>query len=283
MSENKWEAGTLYNTKEDFKEAITRLKFIKNDKERIRVRNIQKTVKENPKYKLKDIVERSKRKWNVNVSKVVASKVKKKALNHLHGSFQEQFRRLYDYCHELKMSNPHSTVLLKVYRPPGYDAKLDTLLPSRNMLPKFGRLYICFEAYLGRTNKCKSYTFITDQQKGLLPTFDELLPGVDHRFCIRYLYNNFRKQFPRTNLKEKMWKEAKATYPQAWERAMKDIQKINDDAYKYLIKIPPRFWSKSQFSFEPKCDVLVNNVSEAFNSVILDARGKTNCVNVGGS
>ena len=62
-----------------------------------------------------------------------------------------------------------------------------------------------------------------------------------------------------------MWKAAKATYPQAWERVMRDIKKENEDAFKYLIKIPPRFWSKSRFSFDPKCDVLVNNMNEAFN------------------
>lgn len=71
-----------------------------------------------------------------------------------------------------------------------------------------------------------------------------------------------------------MWKAAKATYPQAWERVMRDIQKENEDAFKYLIKIPPRFWSKSRFSFDPKCDVLVNNMNEAFNKAILDAREK---------
>ena len=284
MSEYKWEVGTLYNTKEDFKEAISTyavhvgkgLKFIKNDKERVRVRcktncdweaycaklkgqdtwqlrkindkhtcsrevnnkllkskwlsrSIQKNVKENPKYRLKDIIERSKRKWNVNVSRSVAITAKRDALYHVHGSFQEQFRRLYDYCHELKRSDPNSTVLLKVNRPPDYDPELDTQMPSRNMLPVFERLYVCFEACkksfftcrpiigldgcflkgpykcqllaaigrdpneqmlpiaiavveaetkdswtwflsnliedLGGTNRCRSYTFISDQQK----------------------------------------------------------------------------------------------------------------------
>ncbi|KAK2354663.1 hypothetical protein QL285_092151 [Trifolium repens] len=54
---------------------------------------------------------------------------------------------------------------------------------------------------LGGTNCCSLYTFISDQQKGLLPAIDELLPGVDQRFCVRHLYNNFRKRFPGKNLK----------------------------------------------------------------------------------
>jgi hypothetical protein len=44
---------------------------------------------------------------------------------------------------------------------------------------------------------------------------EELLPGVEQRFCVRHLYNNFRKRFPGKKYKELMWKAAKASYPQA--------------------------------------------------------------------
>nr|XP_027191059.1 uncharacterized protein LOC101498519 [Cicer arietinum] len=133
---------------------------------------------------------------------------------------------------------------------------------------------------LGRQQACKSYTFISDQQKignsvlGLLPAMDELLPEVEQRFCVRHLYNNFRKIHPGKKLKELMWKAAKSTYHQAWEREMKKLRKVNEETYKYLVKIPPRFWSKSRFSFNSKCDVLVNNMPETFNSVIIGPRGK---------
>ncbi|XP_058776275.1 uncharacterized protein LOC131650589 [Vicia villosa] len=91
---------------------------------------------------------------------------------------------------------------------------------------------------LGGPEICKNITFISDQQKGLLPTIDELLPGVDQRFCVRHLYINFRKRFPGKQLKELMWKAAKATYPQAWEREMKEMRKVNEEAFKHLLKIP---------------------------------------------
>jgi len=35
-----------------------------------------------------------------------------------------------------------------------------------------------------------------------------------------------------------------------------------------------RYWSRSRFNTNVKCDTLVNNVSEAFNSMIVDARSK---------
>lgn len=54
-----------------------------------------------------------------------------------------------------------------------------------------------------------------------------------------------------------MWRASKATYPQAWEREIKEMRKVNEEAYKYLLKIPPRFWSKSMLNYNNKCDVLV--------------------------
>jgi hypothetical protein len=53
---------------------------------------------------------------------------------------------------------------------------------------------------------------------------------------------------------------------------MHKIKEINIKAFKHLIKMAPRFWSKSNFTLEPKCDTLVNNMSEAINSVIGGSR-----------
>jgi hypothetical protein len=71
-----------------------------------------------------------------------------------------------------------------------------------------------------------------------------------------------------------MWRAANATYLNAWEREMKEIKAINAESYKYLIQIRPKFWCKSRFTNGPHCDTLVNNMSEAFNSVIVSSRAK---------
>ncbi|XP_039687156.1 uncharacterized protein [Medicago truncatula] len=129
-------------------------------------------------------------------------------------------------------------------------------------------------ADLGGPRLCKTYTFISDQQKGLLPTMDELLPDVDQRFCVRHLYNNFRKKHPGKKLKELMWRAAKATYENAFIDAMKEIKDIREGAYEYLKNIHAKHWSKHKFTGDQKCDTLVNNMSETFNSTIIIARGK---------
>jgi len=81
-----------------------------------------------------------------------------------------------------------------------------------------------------------------------LPAMDELLPDVEQRFCVRHLYNNFRKKYPRKKLKELMWRAAKATYENAFDDAMKKIRDISQGAYDYLKLIPAKHWSKSKFS-----------------------------------
>nr|KYP42750.1 Sporozoite surface protein 2 [Cajanus cajan] len=296
---------------------------------------LKTTMKENPKLKLNDIRERVQRKWNASISKAMACRARKVSKSYVEGSFKEQFKRIYDYSHELIRSNPGSTVKVKVDG--NEDCENNVEGPSR-VLPTFQRMYICFQGCkesflkcrpiigldgcflkgyyggqilaavgrdpneqmlpicfavvegetkeswewflrllisdLGGFSACVNYTFISDQQKGLLPAINELLPGVDQRFCVRHLYNNFRKKFPGKKLKDLMWKAATATYPVAWEREMHEIKKVDVEAFKHLIQIPPRYWSKSRFKPNPKCDVLVNNMSEAFNSVIVDAREK---------
>ncbi|KAK7302357.1 hypothetical protein RJT34_13244 [Clitoria ternatea] len=75
--------------------------------------NIENCVRENPNIKLGDIMNRAYRKWNAGVSKQKASRARKVAKNVVEGSFKEQYRRLYDWCHEVLRTNPGSTVQLK--------------------------------------------------------------------------------------------------------------------------------------------------------------------------
>lgn len=103
---------------------------------------------------------------------------------------------------------------------------------------------------------------------------NELLTSVEQRLCVKHMYNNFRKKFPGKMLKEFKWKVAKSTYSQAWEREMKRMRVVNEDAFKHMLSTPPRFWSRSYFKTHNKCDVVLNNMSKYFNSIILESRVK---------
>ncbi|XP_058783743.1 uncharacterized protein LOC131658471 [Vicia villosa] len=67
---------------------------------------------------------------------------------------------------------------------------------------------------------------------------------------------------------------AKATYYKAWEKKMSELKQLDQKAWEWLMGVPTRGWCKHAFSFYPKCDVLMNNISESFNSTILVARDK---------
>ncbi|XP_058726169.1 uncharacterized protein LOC131597489 [Vicia villosa] len=299
-------------------------------------KKITSTVRENPDLKLRDIMEKTKQKWNVGINKTLAYRAKSIAVDIVDGSFRDQYTRIHDYGHELLRSNPGSIVVISSQPcQPSQGGEDNTENLDRPLNPHFQRIYICFKACkdnffkcrsiigldgcflkgyyggqilaaigrdpndqmlpiayavvegetkeswsyflellttdLGGVRICKTYTFISDQQKGLLPALEEL---VDKHICVRHLYRNFKNKFPGVKLKELMWKAAYASHPNAWEKIMRQIKDENPDAFNHIWKIPPRFWSKSMFKSGPKCDTLVNNMSEAFNSVFVTARAK---------
>ncbi|KAH0755075.1 hypothetical protein KY290_025345 [Solanum tuberosum] len=55
---------------------------------------------------------------------------------------------------------------------------------------------------------------------------------------------------------------------------MEKMHELDVEAAAWLNEKPPTEWSKSHFSTGAKCDVLLNNMCECFNSMILDARDK---------
>ncbi|MFQ6635488.1 hypothetical protein Gotur_010293 [Gossypium turneri] len=53
-----------------------------------------------------------------------------------------------------------------------------------------------------------------------------------------------------------------------------ELKNTNQHAYDWLKEKNPTHWSRSHFSIRSQSDMLVNNISECFNKVILEARGK---------
>ncbi|RYR40062.1 hypothetical protein Ahy_A09g045729 [Arachis hypogaea] len=305
MSQYKWEVGTLYASREEFKDTVTAyvvhtvrsIRFRKCDLQRVRAvcsgdcpfwvyaakvrgeetwqlrsmnlthtctqayrvrilhskwlgKAFKKKVESNPKVKIKELVLKAQKKWNLTVTKSLATKTKQIALDQIQETFREQYKRIYDYGQELMRANPRSSVRIQHCRdfigldgcflktPQG--GQLLTTIgwdPNDQMLPI---VYAVVEAetkdseswFLSQVasdvglDKMGRSTFMSDQQKGLLPAYEEVIPGVDNRFCVRHLYNNFRKRFPGLQLKKLMWKCAKATHWRDWERHMAEMSDI---------------------------------------------------------
>lgn len=111
--------------------------------------------------------------------------------------------------------------------------------------------------------------------QALIPSFDTVIPMADHRICVRHLYTKFRDNgFRGVALKELLWKAASSYTEVDFKIHMKEIKRISPDAFDYLNKVDPSGWSQARFNESPKCDLLVNNIFECFNSYILKARDK---------
>ncbi|MED6222211.1 hypothetical protein PIB30_062172 [Stylosanthes scabra] len=130
LAEYRWEVGTVYASREEFKEAMTAnavytkrgIKFYKVDRTRAKWlgKEFKKKVQHNPKVKAKELVAKVDRKWNLTVSSSMAAKTRQNALNEIQGTY----KRLADYAAELIRLNPGSSIHLKVSRSPDFEQEV---------------------------------------------------------------------------------------------------------------------------------------------------------------
>ncbi|KAL2246245.1 UNVERIFIED_CONTAM: hypothetical protein Sindi_2892700 [Sesamum indicum] len=119
------------------------------------------------------------------------------------------------------------------------------------------------------------WCFISDKQKGLVQAFEEVFPASDHRFCVRHLHSNLKNAgFRGLAFKNCLWKAARATTLNEFKLCMKQMSVLDKTAAEWFNDKPPTQWSRSHFKTDIKCDVLLNNCCETFNSNILEAREK---------
>jgi hypothetical protein len=109
-----------------------------------------------------------------------------------------------------------------------------------------------------------------------MPALDTVIPMADRRICVRHLYANFQdlERHKGLALKEKLWAATTAYTPHEFTTRMEELKKLSEAAYNYLVKIDPSEWSRAYFNEYSRCDLLVNNICECFNSYILKACDK---------
>ncbi|XP_045790010.1 uncharacterized protein LOC123884755 isoform X2 [Trifolium pratense] len=121
----------------------------------------------------------------------------------------------------------------------------------------------------------KRLVFISDQQQGLIPAFEDMSDRVEHRLCLRSLYDNFKKRFKGGEvIRDLIMGAAKATYQQEWEKKMNELKSLDKKAWEWLSAHDPKLWCKHAFSFYAKCDVVMNRICEAFDATMLVATDK---------
>ncbi|GAB4836749.1 hypothetical protein Ancab_039537 [Ancistrocladus abbreviatus] len=88
------------------------------------------------------------------------------------------------------------------------------------------------------------------------------------------MYSNYKVHWKGKAHKDVVWTACRITAKEDFNQAMKEIKKLDSEAYSYLISVDPMQWSRHAFNPMVKSDQLVNNVSEFFNKYIMEARDK---------
>ncbi|XP_016173511.1 uncharacterized protein LOC107616020 [Arachis ipaensis] len=366
MNSYKWEVGTIFASREEFKDTMTSyavqtrrgLRYAKLDLVRVRVvcqpgcpfwlyaakmkheatwqlrsmnlkhtcgqshrvgiihtswlsRTFKKKVEHNPRVKIKELVSKAQRNWNLIVTTLMAARSRQTALDDIQGEYRKQYKRIGDYCYELLHSNPGSSVTLKVQRSPDFEHEQQH--SSLNNYCIFQRLYVCLDACKKNFLQCRKFIglngcFLKTPQGGQLLTAigwdpnDQMLPIAyavvesetkdSWTWFLKLLIHDFgsetigratfmsdqqnqlQKEVPWTAIEATDVEMCKSYKLEGLRERNAVIRGVNVEAHRHLNSIPPKFWSRSRFNFHSKYDTLVNNMCESFNVAIVDSREK---------
>ncbi|XP_057784942.1 uncharacterized protein LOC131002463 [Salvia miltiorrhiza] len=120
----------------------------------------------------------------------------------------------------------------------------------------------------------EGYTFISDQQKGLMNVLSNYAPRAEYRNCARHIYMNWKNENKGATLKTIFWKAVRATTEQQYKKVLEEMKAESVGAYQSFIERDTSKFFKAFLSFTPCSDMIDNNISETFNGWILSARGK---------
>lgn len=112
--------------------------------------------------------------------------------------------------------------------------------------------------------------FMFDEQKGLIKAFNDVLSYMSYSFCVRHRPNNFKRvYFGGVILKKKLCAATNASTIKKFYYFMKNISKLDLSVSTWLNDKEPSEWSRLHFFSDVKCDILLNNLCEVFNSMML--------------
>ncbi|KAL4378422.1 hypothetical protein GQ457_02G034530 [Hibiscus cannabinus] len=180
-------------------------------------------------------------------------------------SYIEEYAILWGYAAELLHSNPGSTISIQVHR----DSDNKAI---------FHRMYICFDALKkGWKEGCRSFIgvdgcFLKNATQGeLLVAIGR--DGNNQMFPIAWAVvegegNESWKWFLTKLMQDLNHPDGEGDF----DDQLKILEEMGATSTNDLLAIPPLHWSRAYFTGNSKCDVVDNNLAEAFNGWIVDAR-----------
>jgi hypothetical protein len=102
--------------------------------------------------------------------------------------------------------------------------------------------------------------------KGLEVAVHMVLPGVEHRECMRHLWKNTKKYYKGHLFSQNMWVASKSFTTNKYNYHMWKIEEKSPNVLEWLDDHHTYIWSQSKFFEHCKVDYINNNLSESFNS-----------------
>ncbi|CAL8163946.1 unnamed protein product [Prunus armeniaca] len=196
------------------------LRWVKNDPHRIKTyqpkhvcertkfatsswlaQGFDEDLRDNPNMSVSDFMKIVRKNYDIDITANQFYKAKSRAKERIHGSIEEQYAKLWDYCEELKANNPGSTVLTKTdLRRDNPGTHPGQILYAVGIDANNGMYPVAFAMV---------EMFMSYKQKGLGQGIRDLIPTAEHRHCVRHLHNNFKiAGHNGLALKQRLWTAA---------------------------------------------------------------------------
>ena len=92
------------------------------------------------------------------------------------------------------------------------------------------------------------YCFYDNQE--LIPAVEMLFPTVEHRFCVKHIYNNFKLNFKGLKLKATLWRCAATTIVREFDKRIQDLKKLDKKSMGVSSKHPTNPMDQVTFHFK---------------------------------
>ncbi|GJW48108.1 mutator type transposase [Tanacetum coccineum] len=212
-------------------------------------REVEESIKPNPKIPLSALKDQLQKKFEVGVSKQKVFRAKKMAYE--------------------KEINPNTTVKIESR---GRDfLGLDGCFPSG---PYPGQILTAVGVDPNNRIYPLAYVVVESESKDSWKWFlDCLCDDLELFKNSNFTFISDRQKRGKL-YKELLWKCAMATTIQKFDKRMEEMKNHNIEAYEWLRKIPPQHWARSHFLGRAKSNILLNNMCEVLNRQLAAAKLK---------
>ncbi|KAG8385589.1 hypothetical protein BUALT_Bualt03G0060900 [Buddleja alternifolia] len=203
-------------------------------------KRLEQMIRDNPHVSSDQLRNAISRKYGVEVSSAKVSRAKRAVIDKIVGLDSKQYDLLWDYCETVRARNLGSLILLrrkKDVEPPTFDKMYVMGRDGNDNMVLIAIAVVQVENHeswkwflsvlledIGGMDSASNWTFLSERQKGLIEAVAELAPYAEHRFCVRHMYENFKKRYKSSLLKDMFWRAASSANKHDFEMCMKRIE-----------------------------------------------------------